>query len=317
MQYFYDMGRTALGSRLKRLSNMMMTDVNELYQTYDINIEASLFPLLSLIKRREKVTLREAEEELSTSHAYISQSATALKKKGLIDIRQNPKDKRSKIMVMTKEGKNIVKKAEPFWIAIDRALAEMLHPMDEQFFTALKHLENATANKGFLQKTIDQYNSSHPLEVNIVEYSSEYKDDFERLNREWLDKFFEIEDIDRQYFENPEKMILENGGFILFALINNICVGTCAMVKHDDIYELCKTGIDPRYRGLGIGEKLIKKSITMAQEQNAKAIFLRTHSKLESAVKLYKKLNFTAFPMNDNDQKEYARCNMRMELNLQ
>ena len=53
-------------------------------------------------------------------------------------------------------------------------------------------------------------------EFEILPFSSELAPWFERLNVEWLEKYFYVEDIDRKILGNPEREIIASGGLVLF-----------------------------------------------------------------------------------------------------
>src|SRR5690242_3847361 len=66
----------------------------------------------------------------------------------------------------------------------------------------------------------------------IVPYRQEFRSAFERLNREWIETWFEVEDADREVFRNPEATILAAGGQIFFVLRKGEVLGTCAVIFH-------------------------------------------------------------------------------------
>lgn len=53
-------------------------------------------------------------------------------------------------------------------------------------------------------------------DVSILDYRPELAPDFERLNREWLEALFRVEDIDAQVFADPARHIIEPGGRQLY-----------------------------------------------------------------------------------------------------
>ena len=150
--------------------------------------------------------------------------------------------------------------------------------------------------------------------VEILDYAAEYRQDFERLNREWLEKFFKVEAIDELYFKDPENSILAKGGHIFFAKINNEIVGTCALLREDNFFELCKMSVDPRYRGFGIGKKLIQASIEKSKSSDTDRIVLLTVTKLKNAIHLYKSLGFIEVKMSQKHKDKYPRANVCMEI---
>ena len=52
----------------------------------------------------------------------------------------------------------------------------------------------------------------------IVDYSPEYRDAFRKLNLEWIERFFAVEESDRTMLGDPEGTIIDRGGFVFVAL---------------------------------------------------------------------------------------------------
>jgi len=130
-------------------------------------------------------------------------------------------------------------------------------------------------------------------EIHIIDYDSRYKADFANLNIEWLEKYYKVEQVDKDYFANPEKKILNNGGSIYFAKIANKIVGTCALVHESDgIYEIAKMGVTSNFQGKGIGAKLLQHCIDEYKNKNGKELFLETHHYLQAAIRLYERFGF-------------------------
>ncbi len=152
--------------------------------------------------------------------------------------------------------------------------------------------------------------------LEIIEFEPVYRDNFRILNEEWLIKFFRIEDIDRKVLGNPEKYILDDGGFILFARYQNEIVGTCALINQGKYgFELSKMAVTEKHRGLKIGLKLAEEMIEKAKSIGEKKIFLETNSKLKPAIALYEKLGFK-HRTPKFDHSKYERADVYMELDL-
>ncbi len=148
--------------------------------------------------------------------------------------------------------------------------------------------------------------------VEIIPFNEELKSHFEKLNKEWLEKYFSVEPVDEEIFSDPKRDIIDKGGYIFFALKDNEVVGTCALFKKHESFELAKMAVTDKYQGLGIGKKLLIASIEKAQRAGVKYIELVTHKKLGPAIHLYKKLGFKEIPMSEEYKKKYARCNIQM-----
>ena len=173
---------------------------------------------------------------------------------------------------------------------------------------------------GKIQIIFDQTNSKHTSKMGtsltIVQYSEIYKDAFRDLNEEWIIKYFQIEEMDRLALHNPKGYILDKGGYIAVALLNEQPVGVCALIPciYDGYdFELSKMGVSPAVQGKGIGKLLGQHIIEKAKQLGAKKIFLESNRKLAPALSLYKKLGFVEMV---KVKSPYARSDIQMELIL-
>ena len=57
--------------------------------------------------------------------------------------------------------------------------------------------------------------------LEIVPYQDKYKSDFERLNREWIEEFFKMEDEDFHTLQHPESYVIAKSGEIFFCALGS------------------------------------------------------------------------------------------------
>jgi GNAT superfamily N-acetyltransferase len=151
-------------------------------------------------------------------------------------------------------------------------------------------------------------------QLTFSSYKKEYAKEFKRINIEWIEKYFTVEEHDLEQLENPEEHIINEGGEILFALYNDEVAGVCALIKTaNDEFELAKMGVSPHFQGQHIGYKLGVHTIETAKELGAKRIWLESNRRLKAALNLYNKLGFVEIPLTFTP---YARADIRMELPL-
>lgn len=152
-------------------------------------------------------------------------------------------------------------------------------------------------------------------QVTITTWNPKYRDSFISLNREWIERYFRLEECDYKLLGNPEGEILDKGGEIFFALLDGKVVGCCALVHHPQTgeYELAKMAVSPDIQGQGIGHKLGTALISYARSKGISQLFLEANTKLEASIKLYHKLGFAKV---EDYHPAYSRCNLYMEKNL-
>ena len=150
-------------------------------------------------------------------------------------------------------------------------------------------------------------------EILIVPFRREFASAFQKLNLDWIERLFVVEEADRKVLDDPERAIIAPGGEIFFALDVGEPIGTVAMVRYlSTRYELAKMAVATNYQRRGIGEKLGAAAIAFAREAGAETVFLLTNSRLTGAIRLYERLGFRH--ASDPDPPEYARADVYMEL---
>src|SRR5690349_21065863 len=118
------LGRIALGSRLKRLSERLLGDVARVYDAEGIRFKPPWFPLFTLIAEAGErgVTVVEAARQLQLTHPAVSQFAKELTKAGLISSRADRNDRRRHSLHPTKKLRETHERAKVIWRALDAAV---------------------------------------------------------------------------------------------------------------------------------------------------------------------------------------------------
>ena len=148
--------------------------------------------------------------------------------------------------------------------------------------------------------------------ISIVDWSPAYAGDFDRLNREWLERLFSVEPLDAKVLGDPGKYIVDPGGVIVFALDGNEVLGTCALkVDAPGVYELTKMAVTTAAQGRGIGRLLIDAIIARFRALDGELMFLESERRLAPALRLYETSGFEH--AERRRPSEYARSDVYME----
>jgi putative acetyltransferase len=140
---------------------------------------------------------------------------------------------------------------------------------------------------------------------------------FRELNREWIARYFKVEEQDLIQLDDPVGNILRPGGQIVMAIADGERIGCCALVfVKTGLFELAKMAVSERYRGQGIGRRLLEYTIAQARRLGAHTLELASNTKLANAVHLYESLGFRHLPPERVEPSPYARANVFMVLNL-
>ncbi len=140
---------------------------------------------------------------------------------------------------------------------------------------------------------------------------------FRTLNEAWIEKYFRLEEKDRETLGDPERHILRKGGHIVMAERGGRPVGCCALIAlGDNRFEVAKMTVAEAERGHGVGRQLLEYVVEYARERSAGRLYLETNSKLQSAIRIYEAVGFRYLPADRVTPSPYARANVYMEMAL-
>jgi ribosomal protein S18 acetylase RimI-like enzyme len=147
--------------------------------------------------------------------------------------------------------------------------------------------------------------------LEIIPFSKNLNEPIKILNFEWLTKYFRVEPKDEIVLSNPQVEIIDKGGFIFYAKLNDAIVGTVSLSKTDSsTFELSKMAVTEAVQGLGVGKKMMKYCIDFAKNNGIKKLYLYSNRSLLSAIHLYKKYGFEEIPLESGI---YVRADIKME----
>ena len=153
-------------------------------------------------------------------------------------------------------------------------------------------------------------------QVEITTYNPKYQKSFKDLNIEWISTYFVVEPNDVKALDHAEEYIINKGGEIFSAILNDEVLGVCALIKSDGKeydYELAKMAVSPKAQGKGVGLLLAESAIKWATKKGASKIYLESNTKLKPAIKLYEKLGFKEIT---GISSSYDRVDIQMILSI-
>lgn len=306
------LGYLALASRLRRLSDDLMGDAARFYRVQGIEFSPKWFGLFKLLTEKSELSVGEAAAELGLTHPAISQMSKELTAEGLLTARTDARDERRRTLELTRKGRELALKMEPSWRAIEKASRGVTDDAGVDIIENLGRLEEALRKRPLA----DRIRSAHlSFSVRVVEMEPKHKEPFRRLNLGWIEQHFKVEPHDERMLRNPQTEIIAKGGNVLVAAQEGEVVGVVA-IKPTQVgrRELMKLAVDPRNQRRGIGELLIVAALDYARDHDAKSVYLETSRKLETAVRLYRKLGFREIGLPAAT--ECARTDLVMEIDF-
>jgi len=314
MDFYALTGKMALGSRLRRLADTITSEATKVYESYDVGIDPRWFPVFYMLTQKEQASISEIAIDIGHSHASVSQIVKEMTKQGITTTLKSTKDSRVNVVKLSTKGKKLQPLLALQCQDVEKAVEELLTESKSNLWQAIEQTELRLSENNFYQRVRKERKNREKTQVQIVEFSEQYNDDFAELNKLWIQKYWQLEQADLDALESPQEYIIDKGGEIYLASYQGEIVGSCALLKmSDDVYELAKMAVSDKAKGKGIGSILGERVIAAAYQLKAKKVYLESNTRLKPAISLYQKLGFKQI---SGITSPYDRCNIQMELLL-
>lgn len=313
MDTLESLGEIGLGSRMKRLSEFLMKEVQIIYNEQNIDFDPYLFPVFYQISISKEITNTTLREVLLITQPAVTQTINKLLKKDLVILNNDAVDKRKKQISLSRKGKLLLIQLKPLWKILDETMKEYSTLEVNSIVQHLNHFEH-NLHSGKIFNAIREKIKNQPT-VKIVPYKAAYASYFYDFNIAWLEKYFYVEDFDKEILSQAEKYILDPGGHIFFAVEGDKVMGTVALlIRDDNAFELTKMAVSPEFQGKKVGQILLQYCIDFAKDQNFNRLFLYSNKSLENAIHIYRKYGF--IEVDVESESPYERSNIKMEYPL-
>lgn len=313
---FNDTRGLSLGSRFRKVGEALYQEAVSIIAEFEVDFKPKWFVVFYTIQLKQMVSVTEIAHYVGISHPAVSQIIKELKKAGLVTSIIDKKDERRKAVTLSETGKVVAAKLDPMWEAVDTVTNQMIMATGYDMIAVMDKFEEQLEHKSLYDRVMDYRKQQLLHEAQIVEFKPAYQKYFAQLNYEWLDKFFKVEPHDRDLLDEPQKHIIDKGGYICFAELDGEIVGTCGLFKvRKGVYELIKMAVTDKAQGKQVGKKLGMHVLEVAKQQGAHRVELQSNTRLKPALHLYRKLGFTEVPMDESSQ-DYERADIMMVLDL-
>lgn len=286
-----------LASILKRLTDTLLSQVQDLYDKHGKSFKVSWFSFLVAIKDNPGCDIKDLAELRNVSSSAASQVVKDLIKEELVFVKTF-RETRSKSLNITNKGQDLLLSISPELKHIEKVLLQSLGSDYNLFFNCLDKLEACIKERPLVLRL--------PNHISIKRFEPCYAESFKTLTQEWFEKDFKYTDFDHLILNHPKHEIIDKGGEIFFAVEDDKAIATVTVLKHTDkIAEIAKLGVTKDYQGWGIAYALIETCLNYARKNNFETVLALTNSKLKAATNLYKKIGFKETKVYENFKIKY------------
>ena len=144
-------GSFAIGARLRRLYELLTSDMTLIYQEQGLSLETKDFILYYLVSKRSSISISEIAKELNLTHPAVIHIAKSLERIGYIESEKSVSDSRKRLLKLTKKGQKDLAKYRILWADI-MALNQELFEQEVQLLQHIQKLEEMLKEKTYYQR---------------------------------------------------------------------------------------------------------------------------------------------------------------------
>ncbi|MDE6778008.1 MAG: bifunctional helix-turn-helix transcriptional regulator/GNAT family N-acetyltransferase [Alistipes sp.] len=314
MDFFERTGIVAVGSRLRMLTDRITDDASRIYGLYGVELRPKWFPVFRVLQHGRTASVTAIAREIGHSHPSVSTILREMTAAGLVERSDDPDDRRRRAVRLTDKALAMSDRLDRQCADVAEAVGEVSREAAADLWLALAEWERALDAKSLFERVEEV--RRRRSRVRIVPFEPCYGAAFRSLNEEWITSHWQLEQADIDVLDNPQESIVDRGGEIFVALLDERPVGVVALCRMDDPrydFELAKLAVSPSARGAGVGMRLCRALIDRARESGGRRIFLESNTRLHAAISLYRRLGFRELA---DPHPSYVRGDIQMELNL-
>ncbi|AET68406.1 transcriptional regulator [Desulfosporosinus orientis DSM 765] len=297
-----------------RKFNRFYTNILGLLDRHMLESDFSLSEarILYEIRHIENCTAKRLREELRIDAGYLSRILKRFEKEGLIYREQSAEDGRLYYLYPTEYGKETMAKLDE---RSNQQILEMIRELGEEkqknLVQSMQGIESALARDSFKNNKFTLRSDLQPGDVGqlIHLHGRIYADEcgYNHFFEGYVCKTF------YNFFENYSP----NKDRFWFAELNGEMIGAIAIVGHSaEKAQLRWFILRPEYRGVGIGQKMLKEALQYSREKGYKTLFLENTEDQQKAIKMYTKAGFRKVSAHENHAWGKDLIEQTFELNL-
>ncbi len=276
-------------SKIRSFNRFYTSHLDILSQHYlDSDYSLTEVRILYEISESKTITAQKITEILNLDKGYVSRILKRFLKENIIVKVSSPDDKRAFNIELTDLGKELLHSLNN---KVDEQISQKIEKLSfferENLINSMQTVKNLLSENKPVRSDITYRHEINPGDIGYIIYlhgfiygnESNFSNEFEKYVIKTFYNFLE------NYSPEYDR--------IWMAEYNNKIVG-CIAIQHqsEEEAQLRWFLLDPSFRGLGIGKKLLTDAVDFCREKKFKNVFLLTTSMQDKALEMYKLAGF-------------------------
>lgn len=152
MDFYEKMGVLAIESRLRRLTDRLISDDVKMYKLFGLDFKPKWFPLFATLMDNCPHMVTAIAKDTGLSHSSVSVMAKEMQKHGLLTATQGQQDRRNTELQLTDYGREQAMIMQRVMFVGERSFSRMLNNCTQNLLIALGEWERMLDEKSLLDR---------------------------------------------------------------------------------------------------------------------------------------------------------------------
>src|SRR5882724_2265132 len=212
MNFFETVGKLAIGSRLRLLTDKITDDAAQIYKLYGFDMHPKWFPVFYILSGGGAMTVTAIAKEIGHSHPSVSKIISEMSKKGLVKEKKDKTDGRRNMVSLSAKGKEVTEKIQDQYTDVNKAIEDLSAATRNDLWKAIEEWEFLLEQKTLLRRVQELKKQREGSKIKIVAWQPKYQKAFKELNEQWITTWFKMEEEDHKALDNARSYFLDKGG---------------------------------------------------------------------------------------------------------
>jgi len=196
MNFFETVGKLAIGSRLRLLTDKITDDAAQIYKLYGFDMHPKWFPVFYILSGGGAMTVTAIAKEIGHSHPSVSKIISEMSKKGLVKEKKDKTDGRRNMVSLSAKGKEVTEKIQDQYTDVNKAIEDLSAATRNDLWKAIEEWEFLLEQKTLLRRVQELKKQREGSKIKIVAWQPKYQKAFKELNEQWITTWFKMEEED-------------------------------------------------------------------------------------------------------------------------
>jgi DNA-binding MarR family transcriptional regulator len=147
MDFYNKVGKMAIGSRLRRLSELLTEQASEVYALYGVEIQPKWFPVFYVLSSGGDKSITQIAQEIGHSHPSVSTIVKEMIKNDVVKKGSGNNDGRENYVRLTEKGFAINERMQPQLTDVNAAVETALLETQNDIWKAIEEWEYLLGQK--------------------------------------------------------------------------------------------------------------------------------------------------------------------------